>query len=112
MRQQRARKKGIVPITEATGGEAKIVAQAIQAFTRSADIPINSNIKTNQIIEPADVVQVNTQPAFNCTINIEGNADQKTISAIENKLDERFIEYTDALNKSITLAYNKQRGKR
>lgn len=112
MRQQRARKKGIVPIAEATGGEAKIVAQAIQAFTRSADIPINSNIKTNQIIEPADVVQVNTQPAFNCTINIEGNADQKTISAIENKLDERFIEYTDALNKSITLAYNKQRGKR
>lgn len=112
MRQQRARKKGIVPITEATGGEAKIVAQAIQAFTRSADILINSNIKTNQLIEPADVVQVNTQPAFNCTINIEGNADQKTISAIENKLDERFIEYTDALNKSITLAYNKQRGKR
>lgn len=112
MRQQRARKKGIVPITEATGGEAKIVAQAIQAFTRSADIPINSNVKTNQLIEPADVVQVNTQPAFNCTINIEGNADQKTISAIENKLDERFIEYTDALNKSITLAYNKQRGKR
>lgn len=112
MRQQRARKKGIVPITEATGGEAKIVAQAIQAFTGSADIPINSNIKTNQIIEPADVVQINTQPAFNCTINIEGSADKKTISAIENKLDERFIEYTDALNKSINLAYNKQKGKR
>ena len=112
MRQQRARKKGIVPITEATGGEAKIVAQAIQAFTGSANIPVNSNIKTNQLIEPADVVQINTQPAFNCTINIEGNADQKTISAIENKLDERFIEYTDALNNSITLAYNKQRGKR
>ena len=112
MRQQRARKKGIVPIAEATGGEAKVVAQAIQAFTRSADIPINSNIKTNQIIEPADVVQVNTQPAFNCTINIEGSADKKTISAIENKLDERFIEYTDALNKSINLAYNKQKGKR
>ena len=112
MRQQRARKKGIVPITEATGGEAKIVAQAIQAFTGSANIPVNSNIKTNQLIEPADVVQVNTQPAFNCTINIEGSADKKTISAIENKLDERFIEYTDALNKSINLAYNKQKGKR
>lgn len=112
MRQQRARKKGIVPIAEAISGEAKVVAQAIQAFTGSADIPINSNVKTNQLIEPADIVQVNTQPAFNCTINIEGNADQKTISAIENKLDERFIEYTDALNKSITLAYNKQKGKR
>lgn len=112
MRQQRARKKGIVPITEATGGEAKIVAQAIQAFTGSTNVPVNSSIKTNQLIEPADVVQVNTQPAFNCTINIEGNADQKTISAIENKLDERFIEYTDALNKSINLAYNKQKGKR
>lgn len=112
MRQQRARKKGIVPITEAISGEAKVVAQAIQAFTGSTDIPINSNVKTNQLIEPADIVQVNTQPAFNCTINIEGNADQKTISAIENKLDERFIEYTDALNKSITLAYNKQKGKR
>ena len=57
-------------------------------------------------------ISTNNSPAFNCTINIEGNADQKTISAIENKLDERFIEYTDALNKSITLAYNKQKGKR
>lgn len=85
---------------------------------KSDNIPINTATiapaKTNMSTDMGEVLNISTNnsPAFNCTINIEGSADEKTISAIENKLDERFIEYTDALNKSITLAYNKQRGKR
>ena len=109
MRQQRARKKGIVPIAEATGGEAKIVAQAIQAFTRSADIPIDSNIKTNQIIEPADVVQVNTQPAFNCTINIEGSADEKTVEKFRSVCENEINGYFQYLNNTMNSAFVKSR---
>lgn len=109
MRQQRARKKGIVPITEATGGEAKIVAQAIQAFTRSADILINSNIKTNQLIEPADVVQVNTQPAFNCTINIEGSADEKTVEKFRSVCENEINGYFQYLNNTMNSAFVKSR---
>jgi hypothetical protein len=109
MRQQRARKKGIVPIAEATGGEAKVVAQAIQAFTRSADIPINSNIKTNQIIEPADVVQVNTQPAFNCTINIEGSADEKTVEKFRSVCENEINGYFQYLNNTMNSAFVKSR---
>lgn len=109
MRQQRARKKGIVPITEATGGEAKIVAQAIQAFTGSANIPVNSNIKTNQLIEPADVVQVNTQPAFNCTINIEGSADEKTVEKFRSVCENEINGYFQYLNNTMNSAFVKSR---
>ena len=109
MRQQRARKKGIVPIAEATGGEAKIVAQAIQAFTGSTNIPVNSNIKTNQLIEPADVVQVNTQPAFNCTINIEGSADEKTVEKFRSVCENEINGYFQYLNNTMNSAFVKSR---
>lgn len=109
MRQQWARKKGIVPIAEAISGEAKVVAQAIQAFTGSADIPINSNVKTNQLIEPADIVQVNTQPAFNCTINIEGSADEKTVEKFRSVCENEINGYFQYLNNTMNSAFVKSR---
>nr|DAH71684.1 MAG TPA: minor tail protein [Caudoviricetes sp.] len=103
MRAVSAGKVDISPLTNAFNSDYNpIVDKMNKSISDTINNVSNSNVNNN----------VNNKPAFNCTINIEGNADQKTISAIENKLDERFIEYTDALNKSITLAYNKQKGKR
>ena len=51
---------------------------------------------------------VTQNPVFNCTINIEGSADQKTVDAFKTELNKELIAYTNAMAVSIRSNFAKQ----
>ena len=102
MRQERARKKGIIPLEEATDETSKMLVAAMKIFkNNSFNIPVGTTVSANGTVEPDSIVQVNTQPAFNCNINIEGSADEKTVERFRNVCETEINSYFQYLNNTM-----------
>ena len=53
----------------------------------------------------------NTAPPINFTVNVDGSADEKTIQAMETKIGNMLISYTDKLTSSITTSSLRRQNK-
>ena len=84
---------------------------------KSDNIPINTATvapaKTNMSTDMGEVLNISTNnsPAFNCTINIDGSADEKTVEKMRSEVNSALIEYTDYLNAAINREFLRQRNK-
>ena len=53
----------------------------------------------------------NTAPPINFTVNVDGSADEKTIQAMETKIGNMLISYTDKLTSSIATSSLRRQNK-
>ena len=53
----------------------------------------------------------NTAPPINFTVNVDGSADEKTIQAMETKIGNMLINYTDKLTSSIATSSLRRQNK-
>ena len=53
----------------------------------------------------------NTVPPINFTVNVDGSADEKTIQAMETKIGNMLISYTDKLTSSIATSSLRRQNK-
>lgn len=56
-------------------------------------------------------ISTNNSPAFNCTINIDGSADEKTVEKFRNVCESEINQYFQYLNNTMSTAFLKQRNK-
>lgn len=57
------------------------------------------------------ITNTNSLPAFHCEISIAGNADEKTVELLSDKMDDKFIEYTNTLTRVVQSSFMKQKYK-
>ena len=58
-----------------------------------------------------NVFDMKNSPQFNCTINIEGSADEKTVERMRSEMDSFMCEYTTALTSTINTEFMKRKYK-
>ena len=74
---------------------------------------INPNISQNmpRMGEYMTNAVNNTAPPINFTVNVDGSADEKTIQAMETKIGNMLISYTDKLTSSIATSSLRRQNK-
>ncbi len=100
MRAVSAGKVDISPLTNAFNSNYNpIVDKMNKSMSDTINNVSNSNVNNN----------VNNKPAFNCTINIEGSADEKTVEKFRSVCENEINGYFQYLNNTMNSAFVKSR---
>lgn len=100
MRAVSAGKVDISPLTNAFNSDYNpIVDKMNKSMSDTINNVSNSNVNNN----------VNNKPAFNCTINIEGSADEKTVEKFRSVCENEINGYFQYLNNTMNSAFVKSR---
>jgi hypothetical protein len=94
-------------------GQTLTAAETLDVINKSIDKggQLNKaleNQKTTSDIIPTETPDAMTFGAPQFTINIEGSADEKTITAMRGELTNAFNEYTDLLTSKISTSFQRQ----
>ena len=109
-------KNGIIPasivdIADITDEQLKQFLEAIQSNTKIA--PQNVNTAMKPIVDMANeaIQTYNNSPIINFSVQVDGSADEKTIQAMETKIGNMLINYTDKLTSSIATSSLRRQNK-
>lgn len=99
--------KFIKQIIEGTTG---LVPTANEIFGQQMQMIVGGqNIRKGDVVNNA--MNMNGKPQFNCTINVEGSADEKTVEKIRTEMDNAFCEYTAAMTSIVNTEVMKRKYK-
>ena len=113
---KKGQKNGIIPasivdIADITDAQLKQFLGAIQSNTKIA--PQNVNTAMKPIVDMANeaIQTYNNSPIINFSVQVDGSADEKTIQAMETKIGNMLINYTDKLTSSIATSSLRRQNK-
>lgn len=103
---KKGQKNGIIPasivdIADITDEQLKQFLGAIQSNTKIAPQNVNTAMKPIADIANEAIQTYNNSPIINFSVQVDGSADEKTIQAMETKIGNMLISYTDKLTSSI-----------
>ena len=113
---KKGQKNGIIPasivdIADITDEQLKQFLGAIQSNTKIAPQNVNTAIKPIADIANEAIQTYNSSPIINFSVQVDGSADEKTIQAMETKIGNMLINYTDKLTSSIATSSLRRQNK-
>ena len=113
---KKGQKNGIIPasivdIADITDEQLKQFLGAIQSNTKIAPQNVNTAIKPIADIANEAIQTYNSSPIINFSVQVDGSADEKTIQAMETKIGNMLISYTDKLTSSIATSSLRRQNK-
>ena len=113
---KKGQKNGIIPasivdIADITDAQLKQFLGAIQSNTKIAPQNVNTAMKPIADIANEAIQTYNSSPIINFSVQVDGSADEKTIQAMETKIGNMLISYTDKLTSSIATSSLRRQNK-
>lgn len=113
---KKGQKNGIIPasivdIADITDAQLKQFLGAIQSNTKIAPQNVNTAMKPIADIANEAIQTYNNSPIINFSVQVDGSADEKTIQAMETKIGNMLISYTDKLTSSIATSSLRRQNK-
>lgn len=113
---KKGQKNGIIPasivdIADITDEQLKQFLGAIQSNTKIAPQNVNTAMKPIADIANEAIQTYNNSPIINFSVQVDGSADEKTIQAMETKIGNMLISYTDKLTSSIATSSLRRQNK-
>ena len=113
---KKGQKNGIIPasivdIADITDEQLKQFLGAIQSNTKIAPQNVNTAMKPIADIANEAIQTYNSSPIINFSVQVDGSADEKTIQAMETKIGNMLINYTDKLTSSIATSSLRRQNK-
>ena len=113
---KKGQKNGIIPasivdIADITDEQLKQFLGAIQSNTKIAPQNVNTAMKPIADIANEAIQTYNSSPIINFSVQVDGSADEKTIQAMETKIGNMLISYTDKLTSSIATSSLRRQNK-
>ena len=113
---KKGQKNGIIPasivdIADITDAQLKQFLGAIQSNTKIAPQNVNTAMKPIADIANEAIQTYNNSPIINFSVQVDGSADEKTIQAMETKIGNMLINYTDKLTSSIATSSLRRQNK-
>ena len=113
---KKGQKNGIIPasivdIADITDAQLKQFLGAIQSNTKIAPQNVNTAMKPIADIANEAIQTYNSSPIINFSVQVDGSADEKTIQAMETKIGNMLINYTDKLTSSIATSSLRRQNK-
>lgn len=113
---KKGQKNGIIPasivdIADITDEQLKQFLGAIQSNTKIAPQNVNTAMKPIADIANEAIQTYNNSPIINFSVQVDGSADEKTIQAMETKIGNMLINYTDKLTSSIATSSLRRQNK-
>lgn len=113
---KQGQKNGIIPasivdIADITDEQLKQFLGAIQSNTKIAPQNVNTAMKPIADIANEAIQTYNSSPIINFSVQVDGSADEKTIQAMETKIGNMLINYTDKLTSSIATSSLRRQNK-
>ena len=98
-------------IADITDAQLKQFLGAIQSNTKIAPQSVNTAMKPIADIANEAIQTYNNSPIINFSVQVDGSADEKTIQAMETKIGNMLISYTDKLTSSIATSSLRRQNK-
>lgn len=114
---KKGQKNGIIPasivdVADITDAQLKQFLEAIQSNTKITPQNITAaGFKTVDTSASDINSNVTNSPVINFTVQVDGSADEKTIQAMETKIGNMLISYTDKLTSSIATSSLRRQNK-
>lgn len=113
---KKGQKNGIIPasivdIADITDAQLKQFLEAIQSNTKIAPQNVNTAMKPIADMANEAIQTYNSSPIINFSVQVDGSADEKTIQAMETKIGNMLISYTDKLTSSIATSSLRRQNK-